>query len=79
MTLAIVKEKLHEYIEHADAKQANAMLALFENELSAENYVFDEETINMLQEHLEEYLVGSNKGYTAEESIARAAKFIGKR
>lgn len=74
MTLAAVKEKLHDYIEHADARQANAMLSLFENELSAQEYVLDEETMNMLNERLERYLSGESKGYTLEESMERVKK-----
>ncbi len=79
MTIAAVKEQLHEYIDHADGKKAKALLAFLKNDFSEKEYVFDEETISMLQERLEEYLSGGEKGYTMEESIARAEKFISKK
>lgn len=71
MTIAAIKEQLHEYIEHADAQKANAMLAFVKNELSVKDYVFDEETIGMLEERLERYLSGESKGHTLEESMKR--------
>ncbi|PQJ11094.1 hypothetical protein CJD36_014090 [Flavipsychrobacter stenotrophus] len=71
MTIAAVKEQLHEYIDHADGKKAMALLAFLKNDFSEKEYVFEEETISMLEERLERYLSGESKGYTLEESMKR--------
>ena len=69
MTLATVKEKLHQYIECADAKKAHAMFSILENELSEPDYVFDQATLDMLNERWEHYLCGKSKSYTLAESM----------
>ena len=71
MTLAAVNEKLHDYIDKADAKRAKALLAFLQNEFSEKEYVFDEETLSMLNERLDSYLSGETKGYTLTESMER--------
>lgn len=75
MTIAAVKQRLHEYIDQADAKKARAFLALIDTgdvkdiEETEKEYEFDDETVNMLEERLERYLSGESKGYTMEESL----------
>ena len=71
MTLAVVKEQLHDYVDQADAKKAKALLKLIEHGLTEHEYVFDEETLNMLNERLDSYLSGAAKGYTIAESMDR--------
>ena len=69
MTLAAIKEKLHEYIDHADSKKAHALFTLLENEITEPEYFFDEETLNMLDKEVEDILSGRTKTYTLAESM----------
>lgn len=78
MTVAAVKEKLHNYIDEANGNEAKAMLDFIENTLPAKEYEVDDETLSIAQERLEKYLKGESKGYTLEESINRARKHIRK-
>ena len=79
MVLAKVKEKLHEYIEHADEKKIKAIYTLVENEIGNTGYVYDESTLNILRETSEQYLSGKIKGYPVEESMNRIRKKINKK
>ncbi|MES2703396.1 MAG: hypothetical protein V4649_12195 [Bacteroidota bacterium] len=66
MTLAAAKEKLHTIIDQADKEKVFALLSLFEPTYKVE---YDEETVNMLNETVAEYLAGKSPGYTVEESM----------
>jgi hypothetical protein len=78
MILATVKEKLHEYIDHADEKKVQAIYTLVENEIENSNYLYDEETLKLLRNTSRDYFSGKIKGYPAEESMKRIRKQIGK-
>jgi hypothetical protein len=78
MILATVKEKLHEYIDHADEKKIQAIYTLVEDEIEDTNYQYDEETLNMLRNTSRDYFSGKIKGYSEEESMERVRKQIGK-
>ncbi len=67
MTFTIIKEKLHEYIEHADEKKVQAIYTLVENEIG-HAYTYSAEELNMLHERAEKYLKGEGATYTIEES-----------
>jgi hypothetical protein len=69
MTIAVAKEKLHGYIDHADEKKVLEILALFENGEEKSGIVYDEATLNMLRERSAEYLSGQSITYTVEESM----------
>jgi len=69
MTIAVAKEKLHEYIDHADEKKVLEILALFENGEEKSGVVYDEATLNMLRQRSAEYLSGQSTTYTVEESM----------
>jgi hypothetical protein len=71
MTFTTLKEKLHDYIGHADEKKVKAIYTLVENEIdgSTANYIFDEETVNFLEERRTEYINSGEKGFTADKSI----------
>lgn len=69
MTFAALKEKLHDYIDHADEKKVKAIFTLVAEDLDDNEYTFDDTTLNMLEERREEYLSNNTKGYSVEESM----------
>ena len=71
-----VKEKLHEYIEHADAKKIEAIYTLAESEIADRGGLYDEETLNTFRATSEGYFSGKIKGYPAQESLRRIRKQI---
>ena len=79
MVLATVKEKLHEYIDHADEKKIKAIYALVENDLEDRSYLYDEKTLAILRNTSKDYHSGKIKAYPADESMKRIRKQIGKR
>ena len=74
-----VREKLHEYIDHADAKKIQAIYTLVENEIEERAYQYDEATLKILRNTSRDYFAGKIKGYPGEESMKRIKKQIGKR
>ena len=50
MKFEVVKEKLDDYIEHGNHEKVMAMYVLLSEEISAESVVYDEATIDMLEE-----------------------------
>ena len=75
MTVAIVKEKLHKYIEHADGKKVKALYAYVANEMEHENNIFDAEMMAVLNERSNDYLSGKSKTFTREESMKDINEF----
>ena len=73
-----VKEKLHEYIDHADEKKVAAIYTLVEGEIEDRSDLYDEATLNSLRETSKDYSTGKIKGYPVEESMNRIRKQIGK-
>ena len=71
MTVAAVKEKLHNYIDQANGKKAKALLELIENDFPAKEYEIDDETMNMLNERWELYTSGKMPVFTVQESMER--------
>lgn len=73
MTYMEAKEKLHNYIEHADEKKIMDMLSLFEDTIESKGSgsFYDDITINILKERSESYLSGKSKTSTWEESLQR--------
>ncbi len=69
MTFIALKEKLHEYIEHADEKKVTAIYTLVENEIEDTNFVYDEDTLDMLESRVQEFHDSGHPGYTVEESM----------
>jgi len=74
-----VKEKLHEYIDHADEKKVQAIYTLVENELEDRSDLYDEATLNSFRKTSKDYSAGKEKGYPVEESMNRIRKQIGKK
>jgi len=75
MTVAIVKEKLHKYIERADGKKIKALYAYVANEMEHENNIFDAEMMAVLDERSNDYLSGKSKTFTREESMKDINEF----
>ena len=75
MKLAAVKEKLHDYIEHADEKKVKAMFTLVENDMEPD-YEFSEAELAELDRRWENYLSGKEKSYSLEDSMSNMRKYI---
>ena len=75
MTLAAAKQKLHNYIDHADSKKVKAILTLLENETEPE-FGLSVAEWKELDDRWEEYLTGKTKSYTLEESKGHMKKYI---
>lgn len=79
MILSDVKEKLHEYIDHADASKIQAIYTLVASDIEDRSGFYDEETMNIIRSISSDYSSGKIKGYPMEESMERIRKKIGKR
>ena len=73
MSIIEMREQLHDYIETADEQHLSAILTLVGNGApEKQEYVFDEETMNMLYKRVADHENGLSKSYTVEESFALA-------
>jgi hypothetical protein len=70
MTLALVKERLHDYIEQADATKVQAIYTLIEGEIDNSMPVYDEETITYFEHLRKQFIDSKHPGFTVEESMA---------
>ncbi len=68
MESAVLRNKLHEYIDKADERKLSAIYVLIEEELE-DGFIYDSGTISMLHERRNNHLNGAGKSYTAEESL----------
>ena len=75
MTLAAVREKLHEYIDHADDNKVKAMFTLVENDMEPE-HEFTEAELEELDKRREDYLSGKTKSIPWEESRKKIRKYL---
>ena len=78
MIQASVKEKLHEYIEHADEKKIQAIYTLVENDIEDRSSLYDEETLNSFRATSADYFAGKIKGRPMQESMDRIREKIRK-
>ena len=70
MEVEMLREKLHEYINIADEKHLSAIYLLVEENIPTnEADIFDEETMNMIYQRVENHKNGTSKSYTVEESF----------
>jgi hypothetical protein len=79
MTFAAVKEKLHGYIDRADEKKVKAIFTLVENEIEEPGYLYDDATLNILEERREAYQKSNTRGLTVEESMNHVKEELKKR
>lgn len=76
MTVTVIREKLHEYIDAADDKQIKAIFTILEEKIINEPYDWskDKEFVAELDERVRRYEAGIDKGYTWEELEASIAE-----
>ena len=74
MVYTMVKEKLHKYIEHADQKKIEAIYTLLEEDIEYDSFIYDENTLQMLEKRSEDAFTGKSKTYTVEESMENIRK-----
>jgi len=68
MTVAAIKEKLHDYISEADDEKVKALYTLLEDQISnTSNWWEDEEFVADLDERAKRLENGTDKGYTWNE------------
>ena len=68
MNTAIIKDRLHEYIDKADDKHLEAIYILLEKELEP-SFQYDTTTLEMLYQRREKHLKNESKSYTAAEAM----------
>ena len=71
MTTAAIKEKLHEYIEHAGDDKLQAIYTLVQGEMVEHAGLYKEEDLNSFKETSELYFAGKMKGSSLEDSISK--------
>jgi hypothetical protein len=79
MTIATVRGRLHEYIDHADKEKIKAIYTLVEAEITDRSYIYNEQTLDILRATSEGYASGKINGSPASESMARIRKYISKK
>lgn len=79
MVLAKVKEKLHDYIDHADGKKLQAIYTLLERDIEDQGDTYDDATLNFLRQTSNDYKSGKTAAIPADESIRRIKKQLKKR
>ncbi len=73
MSTPEIKEKILDYMEHADDKVLEAIYTLLEANVN--QYTLSDEQISIVEERIEQYTSGKSKTYDWEE----AKRMIGKK
>jgi len=68
MDTAVLKDRLHEYIERADNEHLAAMYILLEKEMEPD-HLYDANTLKMLYERIKSDESGRSKSYSSEEAF----------
>lgn len=80
MTIATIRERLHDYISTADDKKLEAMYTLLEEQISPPAAWYnDKDFVAELDERYERLESGLDKGVSLEELEASIAKMKSKR
>jgi hypothetical protein len=75
ITLEIVKERLHDYNEHADDKKLKAIYTILENDME-EDWEIDEAQIKELDKGWNDYMSGKSKSIPSEKAMDNLSKYI---
>ena len=68
MTIEAIREKLHDFIDHADDKKVEAIFTLVEGEITEKlNWWEDEEFVKELDQRVEDYESGKTKAVSWEQ------------
>ena len=76
MILGAVKEKLHEYIEHADEKKIQAIYTLVEEDIENRAGLYDEAALQIFRNTRDGFFFGKIEGFKMEESLHRIREKI---
>lgn len=68
MDTASMRNRLHEYIEQADAKHLEAIYTLLEKDIDP-SLQYDAATLDMLYKRRQAHLEGNSQTFSAEETI----------
>ena len=79
MARVTLKERLHDYIDHADKKKIQAIYTLVENDLEDRTGLYDDDALAAFRETSKSYLSGKIEGYSLDESMKRVRKQIVKK
>lgn len=80
MSTAVIRQKLHHYIETAQDKKVKAFFAIVEDEIEETyNHWNDEEFVKELQRRETSYLNGTAQTYSIDQIVANAKRVIQKR
>ena len=69
MEVEVLRERLHEYINAADEQHLSAIYILVEDNIPADNEIYDEAIMNMLYQRREDHRNGTSKSYSVEEAM----------
>jgi len=78
MSIAEIKQQLHDYIDTAEDKKLKAIYTLLEDDIS-EDYQFSEDQKKELDRRYNNYQNGIGKTYTWEETLAITDKALADR
>ncbi|MFN8282352.1 MAG: hypothetical protein U0U67_04010 [Chitinophagales bacterium] len=76
MTLSVIKQSLHNYLEIADEKKLKAIYTIVEDEIKSASLAYSEELKNELDKRQHDYKTGKTKVITAKESKNRIEKLL---
>jgi putative addiction module component (TIGR02574 family) len=76
MSIATIRQKLHNYLEVADDKKVKAIYTMMEAEIEENELVYTTELKDELDRRNNDYKSGNAKMLTAEESKKRIQKIL---
>lgn len=76
MNTAAIRQKLHSYLEVADAKKVKAIYAIMENEIEESSVAYTDDFKAELGRRYTDYKNGKSKIVTAQESKRRLQRIV---
>lgn len=76
MSTALIRQKLHNYLEVADDRKVEAIYTMMETEIEETDVDYTDEFKNELDRRYAEYESGNAKTFTAEESKMRIEQLL---